>query len=481
MDEFALFSLSFRWQDAVDIILNSYLLFRFYIIFRGTIVLRGLIGIAFLWFFQSLAVYFGMILTSWAIQGIMAVAALILIVVFRNEIRSVIQAKDLKSILWGISQKPQGKTSVELIVEGVFEMSQKYVGALIVIPGEHDIQEQVQNGISWQGKLSKEMLLSIFFRDNPVHDGAAIVHGDRITEVGVILPLSQRKDIPSYYGTRHRAALGIAENSDALAIVVSEESGRIIAAKGNKISPVHRKGLLGDIIREHLKIAPKEPLKYPERERLEIGLAAMVSLLFVVGVWLSFSKGFYTLVTMEVPIQYMNRKPGLEIFDTSVTSVRLNLSGSGALLKSLRPDQLSVRIDLGNVRPGQNNFNITQDNITLPPGISLMKVEPAAVTVILDVPVTKEVPIQADWRGSLSPDLLLIEVDISPKTLQITGPRTNVYETATIYTEKINLSNISKSGTILVPLVFDPSTYIRPAPQSKTLVTVQYVVEERSQ
>lgn len=481
MDEFVLFPFSLRWQDTVDILLNSYLLFRFYVIFRGTIVLRGLIGIAFLWFFQRLAVYLGMILTSWAIQGITAVAALIIVVVFRSEIRGVIQTKDFKSILWGVSQKPEGKTALDLLVEAVFEMSQKYVGALIVIPGEHDIKEHIQNGITWQGKLSKEMLLSIFFKDNPVHDGAAIIHGDRITDVGVILPLSQRRDIPSYYGTRHRAALGMAENSDALAIVVSEESGRIIAAKGNKITPVHRKGLLEDIIREHLKISPKESMKYQSRDRFEIGLAAMVSFLFILGVWLSFSKGLYTLVTMEVPIQYMNRKPGLEIFDTSVTSAQMNLSGSGALLKSLRPDQLSVRIDLGNVRPGENIFNITMDNISLPPGISLMKVEPALVTVTLDVPIAKQVPIQADWGGALSPNLLLTEVTIVPQTVQIVGPQTTINETSTIYTEKINLDNISKSGTLYAPLVFDPSTYIKPAPQAKTLVAIEYVIKERGQ
>ncbi len=481
MDEIILFSFSLRWQDIVDILLNSYLLFRFYVLFRGTIVLRGLIGIAFLWFFQRLAVYLGMILTSWAIQGITAVAALIIIVVFRSEIRSVIQTKDFKSILWGISQKPEGKTPVDLIVEAVFEMSQKYVGALIVISGEHDIKEHVQNGIPWQGKLSVEMLLSIFFRDNPVHDGAIIIHGDRITDVGVILPLSQRKDIPSYYGTRHRAALGVAENSDALAIVVSEESGRIIAAKGNKITPVHRKGLLSDILMEHLKLSPKVPMKFPSRERLEIGLAAVVSLLFVVGIWLSFSKGLYTLFTVEVPIQYMNRKPGMEIFDTSVTSAELNLSGSGALLKSLRPEQLSVRIDLSNVRPGENIFNITQHNISLPPGISLRKVEPALVDVTIDVAITKQVPIQPDWGGSLPPHLLMSDVKIIPETVQIIGPRFTMDEISTIYTEKISLDNISKSGTIWAPLAFEPATYIKPAPQTKSVVAIEYTIKERAQ
>lgn len=97
--------LSIRWQDVVDITLNSYILFRFYVLFRGTNVFRVLVWIALLWFFQRVAVFLGLIVTSWVIQGITAAAALIVVVVFRNEIRSVLQAKNLKAILWGFPRK----------------------------------------------------------------------------------------------------------------------------------------------------------------------------------------------------------------------------------------------------------------------------------------------------------------------------------------------------------------------------------------
>ena len=480
MNEFALFYQNIRWQDVVDILINSYLLFRFYVIFRGTIVLRGLIGIIFLWFFQRMAVYLGLILASWVIQGITAVAALIIIVVFRNEIRSVIQTKNLNNVLWGISQKPDAQTPVDIVVESVFEMSQKYIGALIVIPGDHDLSEILQNGTVWQGKLSREMLLSIFFKDNPVHDGAAILRGDRITDVGVILPLSRRQDIPSYYGTRHRAALGLSENSDALVVVVSEESGRVITAKNNKITPVHRKGVLADILNEHLNIAPKEHHKYPSRERLEIGIAALVSLFFVMGVWFSFSKGLYTLVTFDVPIEYMNRKPNLEIFDTSSNSVELHLSGSGALIKSVEPTQLSVRIDLGKARAGENVFTITEKSISLPPGISLRKIVPPTVEVVADVSVAKEVPVQADWTGTLATDLIMTKATVSPATVRLVGPKIAMDNLSTFYTQPVDLNRIVKSGFVPVPLSFDGKSFITLAPQAKGSVTVEYVVEKRS-
>lgn len=122
-----------------------------------------------------------------------------------NEIRSVLQAKNLKAILWGVSPKTI-KTPVEIVVESVYEMARKKIGALIVFPAKEDLKDLIQNGVLWRGRISKEMIMSIFWPDNPVHDGAAVIQGDRITDVGVILPLSNRKNIPLYYGTRHRAA-----------------------------------------------------------------------------------------------------------------------------------------------------------------------------------------------------------------------------------------------------------------------------------
>jgi YbbR domain-containing protein len=265
-----------------------------------------------------------------------------------------------------------------------------------------------------------------------------------------------------------------------MAIVVSEESGRVIAAKGNKITPVHRKGLLADIMNEHLKTTPKEPHKYPSRERLEILLAAVVSLFFVVGVWFSFSKGLYTLVTVEVPIEYMNRKPSLEIFDTSVNSVELHLSGSGALIKSIEPGQLSVRIDLGKATAGENVFNITQDNISLPPGIYLRKIVPPAVEVLADLSVTKQTPVQADWKGALSSNLIMTDVRISPDTVQIVGPRIAMDDLSTVYTQKIDLDRIARSGAVTVPLAFEQGSFVSLAPQAKGTVVVEYTVVPRT-
>ncbi|MDP2863307.1 MAG: diadenylate cyclase [Desulfobacterales bacterium] len=475
MNNFLSFFSSIRWQDIVDISLNSYILFRFYIIFRGTNAFRVLIGIAFLWFFQRLAFSLGLIITSWAIQGITAVAALIIIVVFRNEIRSVLQAKNFKTILWGFSQKVI-TSPVEIIAESVFELARKHTGALIVFPANEDIEEVVQSGIPWRGVVSKEMIMSIFWHDNPVHDGAAIIHKDRITEVACILPLSHKNDLPSYYGTRHRAALGLSEATDAMVVVVSEERGAVSVAKKSKLYSVNSKEDLERQLQEHLGERPK--LQHDQRkERFRIFSAALISFLFIVGVWFSFSRGLETLINFETPVEYMNRNSEVEIIDTSVNSVTLNLSGSGSLIKSMRPEQVKVKIDLGKATVGKNSFVITDENVSLPPGILLKRVTPPVVDVTLGIPVVKEVPIQIDWAGKLPKQLTLEKVKINPTRIALIGGSRILDRISTIYTEKIYLDKIYSSDTITVKLALSPS--IKTAPGSSDVVTVDYIVKNK--
>jgi diadenylate cyclase len=191
-----------RWQDIVDILLNSYILFRLYVLFRGTNVIRMVIAIAMLWILERVAMSMGLIVTSWAMQGIIAAAALIIIIVFRNEIAGVLQTRSLRSFFWGIPQR-QIHTPIEIIVDSVYELAGHKLGALIVLPLKKGIESVVHGGVPWQGKLSREMLLSIFWHGTPVHDGATVIQGDRITEVAAILPLSKRNDLPSKFGTRH--------------------------------------------------------------------------------------------------------------------------------------------------------------------------------------------------------------------------------------------------------------------------------------
>ena len=467
---------SFRWQDVVDIVLNSYILFRFYVLFRGTYVFRVLIALTLLWFFQQIAGYMGLIVTSWVVQGIVAVAALIIVVVFRNEIRTVLQAKNIRTILWGFAPKAR-LAPVDIIADSAFELARRRHGAIIVIPGEEDIHELAQGGLDWNGDISREMLLSVFFPDNPVHDGAAIVEGDRVSRVGAILPLSRRDDLPSHFGTRHRAALGLSEMSDALVVVVSEERGEVSLAKGTRLRGIGSRRKLAQKLEEHFGIA-EEQGPHLKKERLEISIAALVSLLFIAGFWFSISQGLETLITFDVPIEYQNRDPNREIVQTSVNTVRLTLSGSGTLIKSMRPDQVRVRLDLTNTLVGQNHFSITSQNISLPPGIVLKGVTPHNVSVDLDVTVRKELPVQVDWAGRLPETLILTEAIVEPQRVEIVGSRRVLETLSTVYTEKVFLDRLRENAGVLeAGLVLQPGFKVAPGSSDRALI--KYITRRR--
>jgi uncharacterized protein (TIGR00159 family) len=476
MDKFIVFLSTLRWQDIVDITLTSYILFRFYILFRGTNVFRILIGMTILWFFQRIAVFLGLIVTSWVVQGVAAVAALIIIVVFRNEIRSVLQARNLKSILWEFTSKTVIPT-IEIIVESVYEMAQRKIGALLVFQGKEDLEEEIQSGIPWKGTVSKEMILSIFWPGNPVHDGAAIIEGDQIREVGAILPLSHRNDLPTYYGTRHRAALGLAEVSDALVIVVSEERGDVLFAKKSELREVKQKARLRQHLQEHMGIATKKQ-PFMRREMLETAMAAILSIVFITGIWFNVTRGRDTLVTLEVPIEYMNRESGMEILNTSVNAVSLDLSGSGALVKSIRRDQVNVSLDLSKAVAGSNSFAITRENISLPPGIVLKNVYPNEVDVDLDVTIKKKVAVQVDWVGKLPDHLVLVEASVDPSSIEVIGGKRILEDIATLYTEKVPLDKLKENGNLTAKLALRPAS-LKIAPGSKDRITIKYKTAER--
>jgi diadenylate cyclase len=478
MEKFISLISSLRWQDILDIGLVSYILFRFYVLFRGTNAFRVLIGMTILWFFQQAAVSMGLIVTSWVVQGIVALGAFIIIVIFRNEIRSVLQASHLKAILWDVSSKTVIST-IEIIVQSVYEMAARKCGALIVIPGRDDVDEMIQPGIPWKGEISKEMILSIFWPDNPVHDGAAIIQGDQIVQVSAILPLSRRDDLPTQYGTRHRAALGLAETTDALVIAVSEERGHMVVAQNGRLMIVRQKRKLEQILQEHMGVASKKGRELI-KERLMVVAAAVFSVIFITGVWFSVSRGGDTLATFESPVVYLNRDPAMEIVKTSVNTVSLELEGSGALIKSIKPDQVKVKLDMANSKVGPNSFTITRESISLPPGIVLKDVTPPVVEVDLDVLIKKDVPVQIDWVGKLPDNFILTEINLEPKTVVIIGGKRILEKISTLYTEKVPLNNLEVRGTITANLALSPAS-LKIAPNSKEKVTITYQTRPRIQ
>ncbi len=461
----------------MDILLNSYILFRLYVLFRGTAVWRVLVGISLLLLVKSIAEFLGLIITSWAIQGRTAAAALIIIVVFRNEIRSVLQVRNLRAFFWGSPQR-EVRGIIGIVADSAVELARKKAGAIIALQSQDDLSDHIRNGITWQGLVSREMLGSIFWDNNPVHDGAAVIVGDRITTVGGVLPLSSRSDLPSCFGTRHRAAAGLAECTDALVVVVSEERGEVSAAKGDLIERRVTRARLVELLEDHLTGIDR--YRQPRRSRIrELSFAALAAFITVSVLWFSFTRSGDTLLGLDVPLEFTNRNKAMDIIDASASTVRLQLSGSGTLLKSVQPEQVRVQIDLAEATAGPNRLSISQGQVSLPPGIYLNKVTPAAIDVTLDEIIEMPVAVQVDWSGKLPEQLIMVAAEVEPATLDITCGKHAMENPSTLFTEKVFLDGITKSGELKVRVNLRPGS-AKLAKNDSDTVTVRYQVRSRN-
>ncbi|MCP3955331.1 MAG: DisA protein, partial [Desulfobacterales bacterium] len=323
-----------------------------------------------------------------------------------------------------------------------------------------------------------EIITSIFKTQSPVHDGAVIIRRGRVYKMGTILPLSRQEDLPSHYGTRHRAALGLAEVSDALVIVVSEERGDVTVAHDGRMTDVKDRFVLSGQIERHLGVLPKHSNEQSE-ERLHTMVAALVSVLFVTVVWFSFSRGFESMMTMEIPIEFTKRAPQMEILETSVNTVNLKLSGSGSLIRATRPEQVHVKLNLEKAVAGRNTFAITGEHVSLPPGVFLKQVDPQVIAVSLDTIGDKELPIQVDWAGHLPDGLVLTEVSVIPARLKVSGGLRILKALSTLYTEKVSLDHIAGSGSLKVHLALDQAS-LRLGAGAKQKVELHYRTEKRA-
>lgn len=476
MESLFSFILSIRWQDIIDITINSYLLFRVYMILRGTTTVRSLMGLAALWLVKKAAESAGLLLTSWVIEAITALAALIVIVVFRNEIRRVFQVPR-GYLFWG-SPGPVNKPPESIIAKAVFDMARKKCGAILVFQGREDISSIIKNELIIDSKISKEILESVFWKLNPLHDGAAVISGSRIKAVKAVLPLTPRTDLPSDYGTRHRAGIGITEISDALSVIVSEETGKVTAISFNNISVMETEEQLEERIKKHF--GPDHDTPEKTRERLKIAGAAFIAFVFVFTAWFAVTRGKNTLISMEAPIEFVNKNPDSDIAESSYDSATVQVTGSEILVNAIRDGQIRIQVDLSKAHPGLNRFELDDSSITLPAGIRLKKISPANIEVVIDTISTKRVPVQIDWGGKLPEGIRIVSALANPDTVVIKG-RTKILEGIdTAYTTKIQVDSITGSGSITIPLMIE-SASLSLAPGEKDRIEVTYGVEKQEQ
>lgn len=214
--------------DVLDIVLVFLLLYGCYLFIRGTRALALLGGVLVLFGMYVAANLLELRAVNFLFQSLWSVGLIFLIVVFQDEIRSALMS--LGKRRWSAFGELPSEQVIDTLTKSVENLSKREVGALMVIEQEVGLKSYVKTGSEVDARLSSELLTSLFMSKGPLHDGAVILREERVVAAGCILPLSDQEDLPREFGTRHRAAVGISEETDALVVVVSEETGAITYA-----------------------------------------------------------------------------------------------------------------------------------------------------------------------------------------------------------------------------------------------------------
>lgn len=256
--------ITIRFLDILDIFLVALLLFQLYRLIKGTVAFNIVIGLFSLYLLWLVVRALNMELLGSIMGQFIGVGVMALIVVFHPEIRkflvfigtnyNVNRVLQLDKLFGSTKVKTINEEQIESVVDACVSMAKSKTGALIVVAGNSELNDQINTGERLNAKISSSLIRTIFFKNTPLHDGAIIIKGNKIAAAGCILPLTQ-KELDKMLGLRHRAAVGITETTDALTIVVSEERGTISVAKDGEIRRRVSKEVLISILADNVVTA----------------------------------------------------------------------------------------------------------------------------------------------------------------------------------------------------------------------------------
>jgi len=370
----------------LDIIVMSVIVYLILVWFKRARTAFVVIGMLMLGAAYLLARQLELSLTTSVFEGFFAVIIIAVVVIFQEEIKHFLEQLASRSMVRNRLAKkliPVAHKDVDILVRTLDGLAREKTGAIIVLRGKDPIVRHLVGGTDLDGEISEPLLRSIFDPDSPGHDGAVIVQGNRITEFSTHLPLSKNIRMLQGRGTRHAAALGLSELTDALCLVVSEELGVISIARNGTIRRARDADDLQATIESFLEeVAPSRDtktwsgfLKRNYREKaIAIGVTIVLWLFFVFG-----SKADYR--TYLVPVRIVDLPANLSATTISPAEVELTFSGPRRSFLFVGSEDFSIELPMQDARRGTRTRSIPRSNILFPKGLTLQSIEPTEVSV----------------------------------------------------------------------------------------------------
>lgn len=375
-----------RLSDIVDVVIVAALLWTGIAWLQTTRSRIALLGIAILGGFYFIAQQLEFQLTSWLLQGFFAVVVLILVIVFQDDLRRLFE----RIAIWGLRrQAPKVAPGlVDTLVSACARLAQQRTGALIVLAGREPLDRHLEGGTSLRGRISEALLLSLFDSNSPGHDGAILLQGSVVARFGVHLPLSNDWDRLGPGGTRHAAALGLAERTDALCISISEERGVISVAEDGELRVLPNVESLAECLHAFIDRSHTHPATgrgLSPRTVIRRGAEATVALAIAAGLWFVTVPGAtITRETREVPIVVENLPEGFTLAGIEPPVVEVVLEGRRRDLYLAGNEGLHAEIDALLVQLGRRTFQISPEQISHPAGLKVTAVRPSRVRLSVE-------------------------------------------------------------------------------------------------
>jgi diadenylate cyclase len=366
------------WRSAIDfcaLAVAFYLLLRWS---RGARALRLGIAIVGLRVSAFLATQLDLPITSSLLEAASIVALLALILIFQPELRRALMRLDIA----GRARSSAVGSAAAAVSAAAWTLARSRCGALMVMERQDAIAELVSPGVTLNAIVSADLLVAVFQKGSPLHDGAVLLDGETVRQAGGILPLTQRASVPHEYGTRHRAGMGLADRSDALVLVVSEERGEITLMSAGRIRTVASEAellvALTGGLSERQAATHLHALR-PANVRL---IAAAMSL--ALAVWsAAFLFPGRSVRLQTVPLEFTDVPAGLTIADQSTEVVQVRFRGTEFVFQTAGLQRVVARCDLGAAHTGTNVIPLSSAIVDVPFGLHVEGVVPKQVSVRL--------------------------------------------------------------------------------------------------
>lgn len=468
---------SLRVQDVLDILIISLLLYGLLVWFTKAASRFVLGGVGLLGIVYILSKTFQLYLTAMVLQGFFAILLVALVVIFQEELRRFFERLATWRQFRSRHDYSTLSREIEIISQVSARLADKRMGALMVLCGREPIGRHVEGGVPLYGTLSESLLESLFDKHSPGHDGAALIDYGKVLEFGAHLPLSSHSKNFGLTGLRHTAALGLAEKTDALCVVVSEESGGISVAKDGSIQRLGNPNELRDVLA--LFYAAKEPghRRRPIQAWFQKNFwekAAAVILAMIL--WVVFGQEKEIIRRdFVLPIEYRNLSDQWIMSDPKVLEAKVNLAGSSQAFSLLDPAALKISVDLSSIREGEQTIVLSKALVKVPPNLTIETIKPSSLTLTAHHVVPVLIPIEVRTVGSLPPNLTLSSISVSPSAASVlTFP--NADQTAIkITTKPIDLSKVTQTSIVEPGLLYpaDARFYEGHPPNVKVALTVR--------